>query len=72
MTLGNGRVLMLRNVVMRRKDYCGLRVNGDKAGTHYCGRYADVAAARPGHVSTPAEPDLAVSNPIQPSLVKNN
>ena len=63
--LRNGNVLVLRNVVMRRKDYCGVQVLGGKAGGRYCGGYADVAAARPGGAPAPEEPDLAVSNPVE-------
>ncbi len=46
--LRNGRLLVLRNVLMRPKDYCGEQVLGGLAGKQYCGRYADVAGARPG------------------------
>ena len=46
--LRNGRVLILRNVVMRRKDYCGAQVSGGSAGVQFCGGYAEVASARPG------------------------
>jgi hypothetical protein len=60
--LRNGRVLVLRNVVMRRKDYCGVQVIGGKAGGQYCGGYAEVAAARPGAAPAPVEPNPAVSN----------
>ena len=63
--LRNGRVLILRNVVMRRKDYCGVQVLGGKAGGQYCGGYAEVAAARPGAAPAPEEPAPAVSNPVE-------
>jgi hypothetical protein len=46
--LQGGRVLVLRDVVLRRKDYCGVQVLGGPAGAKYCGGYAEVAAARPG------------------------
>ena len=46
--LRNGRVVILRDVVMRPKDYCGVQVAGDSARAKYCGAYAEVAAARPG------------------------
>jgi hypothetical protein len=46
--LRNGHVLVLRHVVLRRKDYCGVQVLGGPAGAQYCGGYAEVAAARPG------------------------
>lgn len=61
--LRNGRVLVLRNVVMRRKDYCGVQLLGGQAGAQYCGGYSEVAAARPGGPPAPAEPDLAAPNP---------
>jgi hypothetical protein len=49
----DGRVLVLRDVVMRRKDYCGVQVLGASAGAKYCGGYAEVAAARPGGAPAP-------------------
>lgn len=62
--LRNGRVLVLRNVVMRRKDYCGVQVLGGQVGARYCGGYSEVAAARPGGPPAPAEPDLAAPNQL--------
>ncbi|WP_156404800.1 hypothetical protein [Sphingomonas sp. Root241] len=64
--LRNGRLLVLRNVVMRRKTYCGVHVLGGEAGARYCGGYSEVAAAKPGGSPAPAEPDLAAPNPIEP------
>ena len=58
--LRNGRVLVLRDVVMRLKDYCGVQAPGDQAHARYCGGYAEVAAARPG-----GGPDLAASSPVE-------
>ena len=46
--LRNGRVLTLRNVVMRPKDYCGRLTQAGSPAARYCGGYADVAAAWPG------------------------
>ncbi len=46
--LRDGRVLVLRNAVLRRNDYCGTQVLGPKPGAQYCGGYAEVAGARPG------------------------
>jgi hypothetical protein len=46
--LRDGRTIVVRNVVMRAKDYCGVQAFGATAGKKYCGSYADVAAARPG------------------------
>jgi hypothetical protein len=46
--LRNGRVLVLRDVAMRAKDYCGVQLLAAPAGARHCGGYAEVAAARPG------------------------
>jgi hypothetical protein len=46
--LHNGLVLVLRDVVMRRKNYCGVQLLVGLQETKYCGGYADVAAARAG------------------------
>jgi hypothetical protein len=46
--LRDGRMLVLRDVVMRARDYCGMEVTGARAGALHCGGYAEVAAARPG------------------------
>lgn len=62
--LRNGRVLVLRDVVMRPKDYCGVQLLGGKAGGQYCGGYAEVAAARPGASSPPQQPEPAASDPV--------
>ena len=65
--LRDGRVLALRDVVMRPRDYCGVQVHGGKAGAKFCGGYADVAAARPGPAPSPEVPAPAVSNLVEPS-----
>jgi len=57
--LRNGRVLVLRDLVMRPRDYCGVQAPGDQARARYCGGYAEVAAARPGGGPAPA------SNPVE-------
>lgn len=64
--LHDGRVLVLRHVVMRPRDYCGVQAAGDPARARYCGGYAEVAAARPGGGPAPAETDRAVSTPVEP------
>ena len=64
--LRNGQVLVLRDVRMNRKDYCGVQAHGGQAGARYCGGYSEVAAARPGSPRAPAEPDLAAPNQIEP------
>jgi hypothetical protein len=61
--LRSGCVLVLRDVVMRRKDYCGLHVSNGQA-TRYCGGYAEVIGARPGG-QLPAEPDRAGPHPLK-------
>ena len=54
--LRDRRVLVLRDVVMRPRDYCGDQVLGGKAGARYCGTYAEVAAARPGGAPAAEKP----------------
>jgi hypothetical protein len=46
--LRDGGTILLRDVVMNRKDYCGVQVVDGAAGPGYCGRYGDVVTARPG------------------------
>lgn len=46
--LRDGRVLELRDVTMGPRDYCGRPVSDTPTGKRYCGKYDDVAAARPG------------------------
>ncbi len=58
--LRDGRVLALRDVVMRPRDYCGVQVTGDLPPARYCGGYAEVAAARAGGAQ-------AVSNAVEPA-----
>lgn len=62
--LRNGRLLVLRNVVMRPKKYCGEHVIGGGPGKQYCGRYADIATARAGDLPAHEELGRAKSNPI--------
>jgi hypothetical protein len=52
--LRDGRELVLRDMVMRPKDYCGHLLSGGR----HCGGYADVVMARPG-----GAPDSAAPNP---------
>lgn len=53
--LRDGRILLLRNVVMRPNDYCGAQASGSSAGKQYCGGYADVAEARPNGAPLPSQ-----------------
>jgi hypothetical protein len=70
--LRNGRTLVLRDVIMRPKDYCGAQVLGGAAGKKYCGGYAEVAGARPGGGPAPGEPDRGVPIPSPRSPAKGN
>ncbi|SFO11260.1 hypothetical protein SAMN05428984_2337 [Sphingomonas sp. OK281] len=63
--LRNGHMLVLRNVVMRPKDYCGALVSGGSRQPKYCGGYADIVSARPGGEATPDDAGLAEANPIK-------
>ena len=64
--LRNGRAMVLRDVVMRPRDFCGVQVLGGSAGTRYCGGYGDIAAARPGGAPAPDAPNPATLNPVEP------
>ena len=65
--LRDGRAIVLRDVVMRPRDYCGVPVPSGSAGKRYCGGYGDVAAARPGGGPNPGAPDPATLNPVGPA-----
>jgi hypothetical protein len=62
--LRDGRALVLRDVVMRPRDYCGVQVLGGAAGARYCGGYGDVAAARAGGAPTGPDPVTLNGVPI--------
>lgn len=65
--LRGGHVVVLRDVVLRARKYCGMPVTGGpREGTsagQYCGGYADVVAARPGGTPTPMIADPGTSAP---------
>ena len=61
--LRDGRSMVLRDVVMRARDYCGVQALGGSAGKTFCGGYGDVAAARPGGGPTPGTPDPRTLDP---------
>lgn len=65
--LRGGRVLVLRNVVMRPSDYCGMQVAGSPARAKYCGGYAEVAAARPGGMPAPDQPGYVAPDTVEPA-----
>jgi hypothetical protein len=65
--LRDGRAIVLRDVVMRPRDFCGVQVQGGSTGRRYCGGYGDVAAARPGGAPAPGAPDPATLNPVGPA-----
>jgi hypothetical protein len=64
--LRDGRAIVLRDLVMRPRDYCGVQVLGGSAGTRYCGGYGDVAAARPGGAPAPDAVNPAALDPAEP------
>lgn len=64
--LRNGRAMVLRDVVMGPREYCGLLVLGGSAGKRYCGGYGDVAAARPGGAPAPDALNPAALDPVEP------
>jgi hypothetical protein len=65
--LRDGRILVLRDVAMRPKDYCGVQVLSGAKGARHCGGYAEVAGAHPGGGPSRGEPDLAASKPVKPA-----
>jgi hypothetical protein len=62
----DGRAMVLRDVVMRPRDFCGVQVLGGSAGKRYCGGYGDVAAARPGGAPAPDAANPAALDPVEP------
>ena len=69
--LRSGQVLVLRDVAMRPKDYCGVQVAVASRPAKYCGGYADVTAARPGGAPVTKVPDDLVGVPIEPAQDSN-
>lgn len=63
--LRDGSALVLRDVVLGPRDYCGVRVPGGSGGKKYCGGYGDIAAARPGGGPNPGAPDPATLDPVE-------
>jgi hypothetical protein len=63
--LSDGRAMVLRDVVMRPGDFCGVQALGGSAGKRYCGAYGDVAAARPGGGPNPGAPDPKTLDPVE-------
>ena len=64
--LRDGRTLVLRDVVMRPADFCGVQELAGSAGRRYCGGYGDVAAARTGGAPAPDVSDPSTLNPPEP------
>ena len=67
--LQGGRVLVLRDVVMHARDYCGTPVSG-APGKRWCGDYAGIAAARPGGGPVPDLSVPAAANPAPPARAR--
>lgn len=64
--LRDGRAMVLREVVMRPRDFCGVQALGDSAGSRYCGGYGEIAAARPGGAPAPDVPNPVALDPVGP------
>lgn len=62
--LRDGQAMVLRNVVMGPREYCG-QVLGASGKARYCGGYGEVSAARPGGGPNPGDPDPRTLNPVQ-------
>jgi hypothetical protein len=62
--LRDGRAIVLRDVVLRPGDYCGIQA-GSSAGKKFCGGYGDIAAARPGGGPNPGAPDPRTLDPAE-------
>jgi hypothetical protein len=65
--LRDGSSIVLRDLAMGARDYCGTLVLGGSAGKRYCGGYGEVAAARPGGGPAPGAIDPATLNPAGPA-----
>ena len=65
--LRTGTTLVLRNVVMGPKDYCGAQVAGNPPSAKFCGGYAEVVAARPGGGPPLDQPVSEASTPVSPT-----
>lgn len=63
--LQDGRAVVLRDVVMGPKSYCGIQVAGGPSHAKYCGEYAEVIAARPGGVTAGPDRVDAAANPVK-------
>lgn len=59
----DGRTLLLRDVTMHARNYCGVEQPGDR---RFCEGYANIAEARPGGAPIADQPDLARENPLKP------
>lgn len=66
--LHDGSAMVLRDVVLRPHDYCGVQVSGGSAGTRICGGYGDIVAARPGGGPARDAPDPVALDPVEPAL----
>jgi hypothetical protein len=62
--LRDGQEMVLRNVVMGPREYCG-QVLGASGKARYCGGYGEVSAARPGGGPNPGTPDPRTLNPVK-------
>ena len=67
--LRGGTVLILRDVVVGPEAYCGTDVSGRSGKARYCGKYAEIVAARPGGRPTPGPMTTMAPHPPAPAPV---
>src|SRR5215217_3997398 len=67
--LRDGRTIVLRDLVMRPREYCGVQALGDRAGKRYCGGYGEIASARAGGAPAPGAPDPSSLDGVDPMQV---
>src|SRR4051812_7605429 len=64
--LRDGRAMVLRDVVMRPADFCGVQVLGGSAGRRYCGGYGENAGGPPRRAPAPRAPPPPRPHPPPP------
>ncbi len=65
--LRDGRTIVLRDVKMGPRDYCGVQAAGGSTGKKYCGGYGEIGAARSVGRPGPDVLDPATLNPAGPA-----
>lgn len=66
----DGAPRLLRDVTMRARAYCGWLVSGGVIDQLYCGKYANIIAARPGdaavHIADPGDTGIVLDQAAKP------